>query len=559
MVRPGTVAGLSVSSNAICTLDDIDRMSCSDLASSVAVTTTEDACAFDLDDGRTCVVTRSRELRIDGSIQPLRDVVDVDCRGPCAVSGGRAVCYASIPFDRAWTDAVAHGWYAARIDGAVTSVAATHTAACAISDDGRLWCWGQHADPAFVADAVPMAPLTEVDLPRPARDIALGTGFGCALLVDRTVACWGGNEQGQLGRGHTRADPQSGLVAGLVDVEAVAAAGAHACALTHDGAVHCWGGVSDTRSSLRDGTPMRLPALDGASELTIGDQAICARVGVGVSCVGVRGDEIASTVRPDAVLSISGGDTCRGSASGWQCDFLGTVVVDEPDGVLEIDASLAEAWSCATTRDAVRCATAEQTLTERRVGTVVTRPRPRSLSLGRVHGCVLDSRGAAHCFGRGAAAPDCSDPPLREDPICGRGVLDQLVHPPRGLPALAMVVAARSHTCGLDRVGRVACWGALEDGGAPEAPVTIELGGAAAALARSTEDVCALLRDGTVRCWSRLERRGTAVPGLSAIDRVWGGAAGFCARNTAGAVWCWAGAQAIESRVRPRPFVVVPP
>jgi alpha-tubulin suppressor-like RCC1 family protein len=77
------------------------------------------------------------------------------------------------------------------------------------------------------------------------RTLALGRRFGCAALRDRTVWCWGRNDESQLGYessdlcperladGQTRAVschrfPQQ--VVGLANVTAISAGGAHACA-----------------------------------------------------------------------------------------------------------------------------------------------------------------------------------------------------------------------------------------------------------------------------------------------------------------------------------------
>jgi len=35
-----------------------------------------------------------------------------------------------------------------------------------------------------------------------ATSVASGTGFGCAVLRDKTVECWGKRSSGQLGDGH---------------------------------------------------------------------------------------------------------------------------------------------------------------------------------------------------------------------------------------------------------------------------------------------------------------------------------------------------------------------
>ena len=66
-------------------------------------------------------------------------------------------------------------------------------------------------------------------------------GF-CALLADGTVACWGGNQAGQLGRGEAEGDPLvdssvPARVAGLSNVVSLD----HSCAVDESGGVWCWG------------------------------------------------------------------------------------------------------------------------------------------------------------------------------------------------------------------------------------------------------------------------------------------------------------------------------
>jgi alpha-tubulin suppressor-like RCC1 family protein len=108
------------------------------------------------------------------------------------------------------------------------------------------------------------------------RSLALGRRFGCAALRDRTVWCWGRNDESQLGYessdlcperladGQTRAvachrAPQQ--VTGLANVTAISAGGAHACAVLSNGDLRCWGG--NTRGQLGTSTllPSRAPLL----------------------------------------------------------------------------------------------------------------------------------------------------------------------------------------------------------------------------------------------------------------------------------------------------------
>jgi len=74
--------------------------------------------------------------------------------------------------------------------------------------------------------------------------LAIGEEFGCAVLSNRSVACWGDNSEGQLGNpsvGSSSAyavmvDLPTGFEAGAVD-----AGSAHACSTGLDGKLVCWG------------------------------------------------------------------------------------------------------------------------------------------------------------------------------------------------------------------------------------------------------------------------------------------------------------------------------
>jgi alpha-tubulin suppressor-like RCC1 family protein len=92
----------------------------------------------------------------------------------------------------------------------------------------------------------------DVDVGGPVIQIAAGDIHTCALLATGKVRCWGGNDDGLLGYGHTLdlgddetpAEAAAG-VGGDVDVGGpavqLAAGGNHTCALLATGAVRCWG------------------------------------------------------------------------------------------------------------------------------------------------------------------------------------------------------------------------------------------------------------------------------------------------------------------------------
>lgn len=93
----------------------------------------------------------------------------------------------------------------------------------------------------LVGAALSLLACTEDQPPLRAAAVEAGGDFSCALLTDSTVACWGGNTRGQLGRGTYDDAPvtERAVVAGLAGVLQIAAGTSHACARLRDGTVRC--------------------------------------------------------------------------------------------------------------------------------------------------------------------------------------------------------------------------------------------------------------------------------------------------------------------------------
>ncbi|RDV37158.1 hypothetical protein DV096_14330 [Bradymonadaceae bacterium TMQ3] len=115
---------------------------------------------------------------------------------------------------------------------------------CAWDTEGALWCWGGNESGLLGAttdaDNSPM-PVRIADLP-PVTAAALGAYHACALSADGRVFCWGENRRGQLGRGSASSpDPTPQPVELNKKAIALTAGLEHTCALTETGDVFCWG------------------------------------------------------------------------------------------------------------------------------------------------------------------------------------------------------------------------------------------------------------------------------------------------------------------------------
>jgi alpha-tubulin suppressor-like RCC1 family protein len=176
--------------------------------------------------------------------------------------------------------------------------------ACARTSGGTAWCWGQNAygqlgegttdlrlRPVEVRNGLGNGPLTGI------AQLAAGASHTCARLVDGRVACWGRNNQGQLGDDTLTRHELPNLVRDgdgigpLEDVAQIAAGRWHTCARRAGGQVRCWGDdevgqlgngpAGDSRLPTAVLRPSGVGALGDIAQIALGDEHTCARLGSG--------------------------------------------------------------------------------------------------------------------------------------------------------------------------------------------------------------------------------------------------------------------------------------
>ena len=158
----------------------------------------------------------------------------------------------------------------------------------------------------------------------------LGEGF-CALLNDGTVACWGANGGGQLGRGDEPvADSATpARVVGLSDVVSLD----HTCARRQERRASGAGAraliFATTGRPQREFTPVKLP-IPPAKTVGVGSDVACAVVDDGVLCWGqnTSGQVASFDSTPHAVLPPRAVDSLparRFASSSWARHLLPSV------------------------------------------------------------------------------------------------------------------------------------------------------------------------------------------------------------------------------------------
>jgi alpha-tubulin suppressor-like RCC1 family protein len=177
----------------------------------------------------------------------------------------------------------------------VVSVASGASHVCVLDASGGVRCWGRNTE-GELGDGqlgsrikpVVVRGLSDV------VELSAGARHSCARRRDGKVACWGDNASGQLGaaagRDAKRYEPV--IVAGLSDVVELALGGNHSCARHRTGSVACWGGnehgqLGHVASPKQRNVPTLVHGLPDAIDLSLGERHSCAARGRGdASCWG---------------------------------------------------------------------------------------------------------------------------------------------------------------------------------------------------------------------------------------------------------------------------------
>jgi alpha-tubulin suppressor-like RCC1 family protein len=356
------------------------------------------------------------------------------------------------------------------LDLPLTGIAASGGHTCAVSWNGKAYCWGANTygelgDSTSIASPVPVAVRTAtrfvavsvdgfIRWPEYGVEPHPWAAYTCGLDGTGTAHCWGDMTYGQLGTGQPCPDcrwldaltPQPVLGG---PYRQVSVGDRHACAITAGGAVYCWG----DRSGVAGGwnRPNLVPDPGGKAILvsaggdhtcivTTSSDAFCwgsnrwGQIGTGVSGLHERQVLPARVILSD-VSSISAGDngTCaltrQGEAYCWGRNDAGQLGNGSVQAVCKADNNT---FSCPT-----------DPAGPQRVSSVIPL---KVLAVGQFHACALDLEGRAWCWGAAAQSGRRS----------GDLTLPGPVETDRRFREL---VAGARHTCGITLEGTVYCWG----------------------------------------------------------------------------------------------------
>ena len=332
-----------------------------------------------------------------------------------------------------------------------------------------------------------------------------GEGF-CALLDDGTVACWGANLGGQLGRGEDAGSDDSSVpmrVAGLSEVIQLD----HTCAVDKSGETWCWGTGPFLRSTTQawtlERTPVKLP-IPPATRVAMGKWTACAVVSDGVICWGEnRHGQVAPIVpatryaaHPPRAIELPAAAPIR------------DLIVGNASFALREDGT-AVSWGSSASIG--------------RVSSIFPDPYAAPVELDGVASIDIvgedvcaAAAGSGYCWGPVVPKPNGS---TDEGPPIGRALPEPALVPEPvvqvAVTRTAVIYGAGSplvepyRWCAVAAEGHVYCWGANASGQAGdgtkeyafEAVLTKGLPAPAVQVKTMPSSTCALLTTGKIFCW----------------------------------------------------------
>lgn len=397
-----------------------------------------------LGDGTTTI--SERPVKVKG-LETGVVAIDTEANTTCALTdAGTVFCWGAGPLGNGATGFSLEPAPVGSPDEAVMELAVGYTHSCVRTVAGKIYCWGNNHF-GQVGGGDPTDELSPVALPMMAGQVAelvAGAAYTCARTVERTIACWGWNDFGQLGNGALLHRPQP--VYGLdEEITAVQSGFLHTCALSVIKAIYCWG--ENEYAQLGDGTD-----IDRARP------------------VKVRGGDLRFTA-----MTVGSSHTCAISEE--------------------------KAFFCWGKNDQGQLGNGDLIGFPYPIKFSPPPPYPPfvQISAGSTHTCAVTETGELYCWGGNRYGQ------VGDGTTANRLSPTQVANLAE---AITTVTAAGVNTCALSVSGKLYCWGSNHSGQLGDGttisrtvPIQVPLPGAVQAVDTSGRHTCALLTDGVVYCW----------------------------------------------------------
>jgi alpha-tubulin suppressor-like RCC1 family protein len=181
------------------------------------------------------------------------------------------------------------------INGSVSTVGMGANFGCVLLVNGTIQCWGDNGSGQFgngtnISSATPVNGGSGITT---ATGIGSGYNHTCVLLLGGTVQCWGNSYSGQLGNGANGASNLPVQVSGITTATSLSVGSGHACTVLSGGTVKCWGynyyGQLGNNTLVNSNIPVVVSGLSSAVAVAAGGRHSCAVLSGGsVQCWGAN-------------------------------------------------------------------------------------------------------------------------------------------------------------------------------------------------------------------------------------------------------------------------------
>lgn len=387
-------------------------------------------------------------------------------------------------------------------------------AACGVTIDGRLDCWGS------IPPGIPAGTFV---------DVSVGDRHACAVRENGGIACWGDDAAGQVSGA-----PVTGVHSQVVAGDRMS------CAIRSARAV-CWGQAAT----------FTLPTNEYYERLALEGNTLCVTFNGSPSrCWGENAGITQTPGEPRVGTIVVGArHACGMSASGIRCwgdNSQGQL--NAPAGVSYRTLAAFGDTTCAldTYTARITCWGARNIVRDQLPSDFQSAVLLRGAAAGRAHACALRDNGGIGCWGGNASGQRVATP-LRARSIAASGDHTCAIlgdnhlkcwgddthagsQPPAG--PMRAVDIGEHNGCAVASNGDPACWGWNENGqGTPAA-------GKYRSLSTGLNHSCGLKDDGTLACWG-YDADGQANAPQGSFRTVDVGERHSCAIATDGTLHCW--------------------